>query len=95
LAAKGGPTGVATVVVDLARYQSIFLANLSRALILETPRRRGRVSESSRHSALDAARDYGIDIGLLRSALERTPSERLQLLDANAAFLRAARGKAK
>jgi len=94
-AARQDPTGAATVVIDLARYQSTFLANLSRALILETPRRRGRVSGPSRRNAVEIARDYGIDIGLMRSALNRTPSERLQLLDANVELVRAARKKSK
>jgi hypothetical protein len=94
-AAKQDPTGAAAVVIDLSRYQSTFLANLSRALILETPRRRGRLSESSRRNAVAAARDYGIDIGLMLSALNRTPSERLQLLDANVEFVRAATHKSK
>jgi hypothetical protein len=75
---------------DLPRYESIFLANLSRALNQETPRRRGRVRESI-GGPIAAARRYGIDIGLLQTALERTPAERLALLDRNVEFLRAAR----
>ncbi|MFL5483713.1 MAG: hypothetical protein ACJ8AK_16145 [Gemmatimonadaceae bacterium] len=93
--AKQDPTGTAAIVIDLPRYQSTFLANLSRALILETPRRRGRTSEVTRGNAVEAARDYGIDVGLLRSALNRTPSERLQLLDANLEFVRAASRQSK
>lgn len=82
--------GAVRIEVDLPRYESIFLANLSRALNQETPRRRGRVRETT-GDAVAAARRYGIDIGLLRSALERTPAERLALLDRNVEFLRAAR----
>jgi hypothetical protein len=85
------PSGSAALVVDLPRYESIFLGNLSRALVQETPRRRGRVKQSSRKDAIAAARDYGIDISLLRSALERTPAERLSLLESNAAFIRGMR----
>ena len=95
ISAKRDPTGAASLMLDLARYQSTFLANLSRALLLETPRRRGRVKTIARRTAVDAARDYGIDTGLLLSALARTPAERLELLDANAAFLRAASGKSR
>jgi hypothetical protein len=80
----------ARIEIDLPRYQSVFLANLSRALNLETPRRRGRASEA-RGNAIAAARRYGIDIGLMQSALERTPAERLALLERNAEFLRAVR----
>ena len=93
--AKRDPTGAASLMLDLERYLSTFLANLSRALLLETPRRRGRVKKSSRRTAVDVAREYGIDTGLLLSALARTPAERLELLDANAAFLREASGASK
>jgi hypothetical protein len=82
--------GPARIDVDLPRYESIFLANLSRAMNHETPRRRGRVRERA-GDAIAQARAYGIDIGLLQTALQRTPGERLALLDRNAEFLRAAR----
>jgi hypothetical protein len=82
--------GTARIEIDLARYESSFLANLSRALTYETPRRRGRVREKSRDAVADAGR-YGVDIGLLQTALARTPAERLALLDANVEFVRAAR----
>ena len=78
--------------VDLPRYHSIFLANLSRAMNHETPRRRGRVKQRT-SGAIARARDYGIDIGLLQTALERTPAERLALLERNVEFLRAVRRK--
>src|SRR5438105_4851654 len=32
---KRGPTGAITLMVDVLRYQSVFLANLSRALMLD------------------------------------------------------------
>ena len=82
--------GLVRIEVDRSRYDSIFLANLSRALNQETPRRRGRVRKNT-GTAIAAARRYGVDIGLLRTALARTPSERLTLLDRNVEFLRAAR----
>ena len=84
---------LASVVIDLPRYESIFLANLSRALVHETPRRRGRTRAPK--SPVEAAREYGIDIGLMKSALERSPGERLAMLEANAAFARAIRGAAR
>lgn len=87
--AAGDPSGSASVVVDLARYESIFLGNLSRALVHETPRRRGRpVRRGTKGDFLTAARHYGIDLGLIRSAIERTPAERLAMLEKNAAFVR-------
>lgn len=82
--------GPARIEVDLPRYESIFLANLSRAMNHETPRRRGRLKERA-SDPIAAARAYGIDIGLLQTALERTPAERLALLERNVEFLRAAR----
>src|ERR1700694_122818 len=36
------PSPSASIVVDLARYESIFLGNLSRARVHETPKRKGR-----------------------------------------------------
>jgi hypothetical protein len=83
--------GAVRIEVDRPRYESIFAANLSRALNQETPRRRGRVRKNT-GDPIAAARRYGVDIGLLRTALERTPAERLALLERNVEFLRAARG---
>ena len=82
------PSGSVSLVIDLPRYESIFLANLSRAWVHETPRRRGRTKGRAATGAVTAARRYGIDLGLLRSALDRSPAERLALLEQNAAFLR-------
>jgi hypothetical protein len=82
--------GAVRIEVDRPRYESIFLANISRALTQETPRRRGRVRATT-GGAIAVARRYGVDLGLLRSTLDRTPAERLGLLDRNVEFLRAAR----
>jgi hypothetical protein len=82
-------SGSASVVVDRARYESIFLGNLSRALVHETPRRRGRPARRGmKGDALTTAQHYGIDLGLIRSAIARTHAERLALLEKNAAFVR-------
>ena len=87
--AGADPSGSASLIVDLARYDSIFLANLSRALVHETPRRRGRPPRRGLKSdAVTTARQYGVDLGLIRSAIRRTPAERLALLEKNAAFVR-------
>ena len=84
----GDPSRSAALVVDLTRYQSVFLGNLSRALMHEKPRRRGRPPRSVSTGAAASAERYGIDLGLVRSALTRTPAERLAMLDANSAFVR-------
>ena len=82
-------SGSASIIVDLARYDSIFLANLSRALVHETPRRRGRPARRGiKGDALATAQHYGVDLGLIRSAIKRTPAERLALLEKNAEFVR-------
>jgi hypothetical protein len=87
--AGADPSGSASLVVDLARYDSIFLGNLSRALVHEIPRRRGRPPRrGTKFDVLAAAQDYGVDLDLIRSALRRTPSERLALLETNSAFVR-------
>jgi len=90
--ASTDPSGAASLVVDLPRYDSIFLANLSRALLHETPRRRGRTKDPiAGREAVSAAKRYGIDLGLIQASLDRTPAKRLALLEENAAFVRAAR----
>jgi hypothetical protein len=86
------PSQSASLLIDLPRYESIFLGNLSRALVLETPRRRGRPSRvRGGAAAIDAARRYGVDLGLVQAALARTPAERLDMLEANAGFIRGMR----
>ena len=86
------PSQSASLLIDLPRYESIFLGNLSRALVQETPRRRGRPSHVRRGaSAIDSARRYGVDLGLVQAALKRTPAERLGMLEANARFIRGMR----
>jgi hypothetical protein len=90
--AGADPSGSASLIVDLARYESIFLGNLSRALVHEIPRRRGRPPRQGiKGAALATARHYGVDLDLIRSAIRRTPAERLELLETNAAFVRAMR----
>jgi hypothetical protein len=83
------PSHSASLLIDLSRYQWIFLGNLSRALVQETPRRKGRpVRARGGAGSIDAARRYGVDLGLVRAALKRTPAERLEMLEANAGFIR-------
>jgi hypothetical protein len=87
--AGADPSGSASLIVDLTRYESIFLGNLSRALVHETPRRRGRPARRGmKGDALATAQHYGVDLGLIRSAIARTPAERLALLEKNAEFVR-------
>jgi hypothetical protein len=89
---RSDPSQSASLVIDLPRYESIFLGNLSRARVLETPRRRGRQSRArAGAAAIRAAQNYGVDLGLVRAALARTPAERLAMLDSNVEFIRGMR----
>ena len=83
--------GSAAIVLDLARYHSSFAAALSAALTLGAPRRRGRRAGGSDGDAIERARKFGVDLGLLRSSLALTPTERLARLDSNARFVAALR----
>jgi hypothetical protein len=78
-------SGSASVMVNLQRYRSVTLANLSRALVRETPRVRGR--RKTARDPIAMAAEYGLDISLMKLALEKTPAERLAALDANRAFV--------
>ena len=85
------PDSAARLVVDLARYHSTFVAALSAAIHRGGPRRRGRQSPRKRtrgREAVAAAEAHGVDVSLLREALERSPADRLARLDANSEFLR-------
>ena len=96
--ATSGPSAIAavsadesaTVMVDRARFESSFVAALGAALSVAGPRRRGRWRQPGR-DALAAARDYGVDLGLLRASLALSPAERLERLDENVTFLGAVR----
>ena len=85
LRARSDPSGSAAIVVNLQRYRSVSAANLSNALVRETPRVRGRRRQS--RDAIAMAVEYGLDLGLMKSALEKSPAERLKTLEANKAFL--------
>lgn len=87
--------GVATLVLDLARYHSRLAAALAFALHHGGPRRPGRPPlphpRSARADPIQAAVRHGVDLGLLRESLRREPAQRLARLDANRAFLRSLR----
>jgi hypothetical protein len=85
--------GAAALVIDLARYHSTFAAALSAAITHGEGRRRGRppTKRPRRRGAVVAAESYGVDVSLLREALNLSPAQRLTQLDANASFLSALR----
>ncbi len=81
-----GPTGVGALEVDVERYLAIFAGRLAVARNQYAERRRGR-PPGRRKRGLAAAGEYGVDIGLLKESLKRTPAERLRRLDDDVAFL--------
>ena len=93
LPVEGGPrelrlvdAGTLAVTVDWSRFATGLMANLSRARTQYQERRRGRPPKERLHG-LEAARQMGLDIGLLRHSLKRSPAERLRALDQDLAFL--------
>lgn len=78
-----------TLTIDVYRILAQVSTRLSWLRTEYQPRRRGR--PVTRRDPLTAAEEYGVDLGLLRFNLERTPAERLRQLDAMADFRRGAR----
>jgi len=93
LALTASEEGAATLLIDLARYHSSFASALSAAINQGGARRRGRPPSRRprKRDAVAQAESHGVDLSLVRAAIERSPAERLARLDANAAFLRALR----
>jgi hypothetical protein len=85
-----GPGGVA-LVVDLPRFFTAYGANLALALNAYGEKPRGR-RPSRRGTAIERAREYGVDVTLLDSALRRTPEERIRQAAEDMAFLSEIRG---
>jgi hypothetical protein len=85
-----GTDGVATLSVDLQRFLSNFAVRLSLSRNYYAELKRGR-PRTRRKRGVAAAREYGVDIGLLRESLKLTPEERLRRLEDALAFLQAAR----
>jgi hypothetical protein len=88
-----GPGGVA-LVVDLPRFFTTYGANLALALNVYGEKPRGR-RPSRRGSAIERAREFGVDVTLLDSALRRTPEERIRRVAEDMAFLSEIRGKTR
>lgn len=75
------------IVIDLERYLSNFVVRLSNARAHYAPRRRGRPPKDRTLTAAERAREYGIDIALVRANLRLTASERLQRLERDREFV--------
>lgn len=85
------PDTIVSVSLALDRYLSDFWASLVRALLHYEPRRRGRPTEGAGTSAVQRAREYGVDLSLLDASLRLTPAQRLRRLDRNVEFVKALR----
>lgn len=81
----------AGVVLDMARFESMFHLNLAAAR-RSGARARGRPPRPS-VEPIKAAMRHGLDVGLIRSHLERSPAERLTMLEEQARFVLAVRGQ--
>ena len=82
--------GPLDVSVNWARFSSTVLAGLSRARTQYQERPRGRPRKEQLHG-IAAARARGIDVGLLRASLRRSPADRLRSLDEDLAFVQSLR----
>lgn len=75
------------VMFDLERILSDFTVRLSKARTQYAPRRRGRPSKGHALTAAERAREYGIDVDLVRANLRLTAGERLERLDRDREFV--------
>jgi len=88
---RASPDGALRIVIDLERFLSTFTARLSVARARSPGRTRGRPRRTDLRG-IALAREHGVDLGLLRASLRRTPEERLRRLDDDLAFVRSMRG---
>ncbi|MEK6768095.1 MAG: hypothetical protein AABY85_03800 [Gemmatimonadota bacterium] len=82
---RESPGGV-TLTVELPRFFTNYGANLALAINKYGERLRGRRNRK-RKSAVQRAKEYGVDVTLIDSALRRTPEERLRGVSENMRFL--------
>lgn len=76
--------GTAALEIDVARIRAAVVTRSSRLTTMHSPRRPGRPRKTVR--PVRAAELFGLDIGLLKSNLARTPEARLRQLDAMVSF---------
>lgn len=88
--AYAGRGGSVRLVVDLERYLSDYAIRVSLSRTRYGERRRGRPRRGA-GDPVAAAEAYGVDVGLLRENLRRSPEARLRRLEEAKEFLQAAR----
>jgi hypothetical protein len=86
--APAGP-GIVTLTIEVHRILAGISARLSLLRTSYHPRQRGR--PRAPRDPLRAAREYGVDLSLLRSNLRLSQADRLRQLDRMAAFRRRVR----
>ncbi len=81
------------VVIDMVRFRSSHGVAVSAALTIGDARRRGRRRAPGKRKAqaIEKAVAYGVDLDLLREGLKLSPAQRLERLDASAAFVQSIR----
>jgi hypothetical protein len=82
--------GSVALCIDLERFLSTFTARLSLSRSLREGRSPGRARRGGPRG-LALAEEHGLDVGLLRASIRRSPEERLQRLDEDRAFVRSMR----
>lgn len=83
--------GGVTLTVEMPRFCTNYGANFALAINKYGERLRGRRNRK-RKSAIQRAKEYGVDVTLIDSALRRTPEERLRMVSENMEFLSQIRG---
>ena len=86
-------SGLVTLEIDVERVRAAVATRASTVANTYAPRRPGRRPRRAARP-LKAAEEYGIDTGLLKANLERSPEQRLRHLDAMKAFRSRARRRA-
>jgi hypothetical protein len=74
----------AVVEIDVGRIRAAIATRSSQLATMHSPRRPGRPRTAV--TPVRSAKRHGLDIGLLKSNLARTPEARLRQLDAMVAF---------
>lgn len=86
--------GLIGLSLDVLHVRAAIAARRSRVATLHAPRRAGRKRRRVT-DPLDAAERYGLDLGLMRANLARSPAARLRQLDAMARFRKQAKRRSE
>src|SRR3989338_6962475 len=87
------PNGAVILVIDMPRFFTSFETRLAVARNKYGERLRGR-RPHKRRSAVQRAREFGVDVTLIDSQLRRTPEQRFKMVAEEMHFFSAIRGTA-